>query len=118
MGQLTPRGAKATLLSMLAKFGAGPLDRLVLGHHSTKSFGALEVYSRDLQAGPLRILLQMIDSVREGRFHPDRTGSGQFFNVEQAKNMKEGQVEQELVTDATHGQSLAHAVADPPPEDM
>ncbi len=33
LNQLTPRGAKATLLSMLAKFGAGPLDRLVLGHH-------------------------------------------------------------------------------------
>ncbi len=67
---------------MLSKFGAGALDRLVLGHHSTKSFGALEVHSRDLQAGPLRVLLQMIDSVREGRFHPDQTRSGQFCNVE------------------------------------
>ena len=30
LDQLTPRGDKATLLSMLSKFGAGPLDRLVL----------------------------------------------------------------------------------------
>ena len=43
--------AKATLLSMLAKFGAGSYDRLILGHHSTKSLGAVEAYSRDLQAG-------------------------------------------------------------------
>ena len=78
LSALTPHGAKATLLAYLARFGASPADRLILGHHSVKQFGALETYSRDLQSGPLRVLHQMIGSVRAGTFHPDETRSGIF----------------------------------------
>ena len=78
LSSLTPHGAKATLLAYLARYGASPTDRLILGHHSVKQYGALETYSRDLQSGPLRVLQQMIGSVRAGTFHPDETRSGIF----------------------------------------
>ena len=51
----TPHGCKATTLIMLSKYGASLDDRLVLGHHQLHN-GALEVYSRDLQSAPLRVL--------------------------------------------------------------
>ena len=78
LSSLTPHGAKATLLAYVARYGASPTDRLILGHHSVKQYGALETYSRDLQSGPLRVLHQMIGSVRAGTFHPDETRSGIF----------------------------------------
>jgi len=81
LSALTPHGAKATLLSYLARYGAAPSDRLILGHHSVKKFGALETYSRDLLSGPLRILQKMIGSVKDGTFHPDETRSGIFKDV-------------------------------------
>ena len=54
---------KATTLSFLAKYGASEADRLVLGHHADTS-GSLAVYSRDLQAKPLRALEQSLDAIR------------------------------------------------------
>ena len=72
----TSHGLKATTLAMLAKYGASEADRLVLGHHSLKSKGSLEVYSRDLQASPLRALDSMLSAIRCGQFKPDLTRSG------------------------------------------
>lgn len=54
-----------------------------------KKFGALETYSRDLLSGPLRVLQQMIGSVKEGTFHPDTTRSGLF------RDLGEGPMEQQ-----------------------
>ena len=73
----TPHGCKATTLVMLSRYGASPDDRLVLGHHQLNK-GALEVYSRDLQSAPLRVLEQMFTDIRCGRFSPDVTRSGLF----------------------------------------
>ena len=72
----TSHGLKATTLAMLAKYGASEADRLVLGHHSLKSKGSLEIYSRDLQASPLRALDSMLTAIRCGQFRPDLTRSG------------------------------------------
>lgn len=76
----TPHGCKATTLIMLSKYGASSDDRLVLGHHQLHK-GALEVYSRDLQSAPLRVLEQMFSDIRCGRFSPDVTRSGMFTPV-------------------------------------
>ena len=103
LSELTPHGAKATLLSYLARFGASPTDRLILGHHSVKKFGALETYSRDLLSGPLRTLQHMITSVKEGTFHPDTTRSGLF------RDSCEDQVEQ--AQHQTHGEGLLSVYA-------
>ena len=76
----SPPGAhsmKATLLAMLAKFGASEADRLVLGHHSDLT-GSLAVYSRDLQAKPLRALEACLAAVRAKTFLPDVSRSGYF----------------------------------------
>ena len=76
----TPHGCKATTLIMLSKYGASPEDRLILGHHQLNR-GALEVYARDLQSSPLRVLEQMFADIRGGRFSPDTTRSGMFTPV-------------------------------------
>ena len=68
---------KATTLSFLAKYGASEADRLVLGHHADTS-GSLAVYSRDLQAKPLRALDQCLDAIRRKVFLPDVSRSGYF----------------------------------------
>eukprot|EP00435_Cladocopium_sp_Y103_P011314 s1805_g2.t4 len=73
----TPHGCKATTLLMLSRYGASPDDRLILGHHQINR-GALEVYARDLQSAPLRVLEQMFADIRSGRFAPDVTRSGMF----------------------------------------
>eukprot|EP00435_Cladocopium_sp_Y103_P024661 s285_g6.t1 len=73
----TPHGCKATTLLMLSRYGASPDDRLILGHHQVNR-GALEVYARDLQSAPLRVLEQMFSDIRSGRFSPDVTRSGMF----------------------------------------
>ena len=78
----TPHGCKATTLVMLSKYGASPDDRLILGHHQVNK-GALEVYSRDLQSAPLRVLEQMMKDIRQGRFSPDVTRSGLFTPIPQ-----------------------------------
>ena len=76
---LSAHSAKATLLSMMSKYGASPEHRLILGHRSMRSYGTLEVYSRDLQAAPLRALEKMKSDVRKGLFCPDKTASGIVF---------------------------------------
>ena len=72
---LTPHGAKATLLSMAAKFGLGEEDRCVLADHAYRRSSAA-TYSRDLHAAPLRRLERMLACVRNGTFMPDASRSG------------------------------------------
>ena len=84
----TSHGLKATTLAMLAKYGAPDAERLVLGHHSSSSKGSLEVYSRDLQAAPLRTLDSMLLAIRCGQFRPDLTRSGMMFGGSSADDTK------------------------------
>ena len=76
----TPHGCKATTLAMLARYGADGDTRLVLGHHQTHR-GASEVYARDVQSAPLRILEAMFKAIRLGHFRPDETRSGMFASI-------------------------------------
>jgi hypothetical protein len=67
---------KATLLSMMSKWGGSSDDHHILGDHiKDKSF---HHYSRDSLAGPLRRLSDMLADVRSGRFLPDCSRSGRF----------------------------------------
>ena len=68
---------KPTTLSFLAKWGASEADRLVLGHYADTS-GSLAVYSRDLQAKPLRALEQCLDAIRRKVFLLEISRSGYF----------------------------------------
>ena len=60
----TGHSAKATLLSWLAKWGGPSEERTTLGHHALKDRKSLATYSRDFQAGPLRLLDRMLTDVR------------------------------------------------------
>eukprot|EP00439_Symbiodinium_sp_Y106_P043329 s8139_g5.t1 len=76
----TGHSAKATLLSWLAKWGGPSEERATLGHHALKDRKSLATYSRDFQAGPLRLLDRMLTDVRTKTFLPDCTRSGRFAN--------------------------------------
>ena len=69
---------KATLLSWTAKFGIAKPIRRTLGYHTDVNDKAVETYSRDAMAAPLRELERVLESVRAGSFHPDATRSGLF----------------------------------------
>eukprot|EP00435_Cladocopium_sp_Y103_P035389 s1019_g9.t1 len=56
---------------------------LILSHHQLHK-GALEVYARDLQSAPLRVLEKMFSDIRNGRFSPDLTRSGMFAAMDSA----------------------------------
>lgn len=75
---LSAHGMKATTLSFLSKWGANPDDRTILGHHSLKHRSSLECYSREIQAGPLRVLESCLKDIRAGAFKPDLSRSGYF----------------------------------------
>ena len=68
--RFTGHSAKATVLSWLAKYGVDEDSRTVLGHHVGKN-KMVATYSRDLQAGPLRKMMEVIAQIRDGRFQPD-----------------------------------------------
>ncbi|CAE7733938.1 unnamed protein product [Symbiodinium necroappetens] len=70
-------GLKATPLSWTSKAGYPERTQLILGHHSLGSTGKTqESYAREVQAQPLRDLVECIAAIRRGLFHPDRTRSG------------------------------------------
>ena len=80
-GELHNVGAsslRVTTLSWLAKKGVDKDTRKGLGYHIQRGDRTLEAYSRDSQAGPLRILADMIKDVAAERFRPDETRSGQL----------------------------------------
>ena len=72
LSSLTPHGAKATLLSMAAKYGLGgrrPGNAWIPTTLYRKSAAA--IYARDLHSAPLRKLERMLACIRNGSFLPD-----------------------------------------------
>ena len=69
---------KATLLSWAAKYGLDKATRRTLGYHADPADKAVETYSRDAMAAPLRHLDRVLEAVRRGAFDPDATRSGFF----------------------------------------
>lgn len=76
--RLATHSCKATLLSMMAKYGADHSSRRLLGYHTYGKDKSLLTYSRDGLAEPLRKLEAMIRVVEQKRFVPDATRSGYF----------------------------------------
>lgn len=76
--RVATHSCKATLLSMMAKFGADHSSRRLLGYHTYGKDKSLLTYSRDGLAEPLRKLESMIRAVKQKRFVPDATRSGYF----------------------------------------
>ena len=81
--KFTGHSGKATVLSWLAKYGIDEDSRTILGHHVGKN-KMVATYSRDLQSGPLRKMMEVITQVREGRFQPDLRRSSLVMRQESA----------------------------------
>ena len=75
VGMHTP---KHTLLSWCSKFGVLKDTRRDLGGHVQAADKSVAAYSRDLLAGPLRELAEVLQAVTDGSFDPDATRSGRF----------------------------------------
>ena len=76
--QIGAHSCKITTLAWLARYGAAKEPRKMLGYHALREDKAMDSYSRDSMAGPLRILTGMLTDIREHRFDPDSTRSGAF----------------------------------------
>ena len=66
---------KRTFLTMAAKRGIEHLDRLAMGGHANMAKMA-DVYGEDELARPLRLLLALLEEIREGIFDPDSGRAG------------------------------------------
>ena len=87
-------GLKATPLSWTSKAGYPERTQLILGHHSLGSTGKTqESYAREVQAQPLRDLVECIAAIRRGLFHPDRTRSGMVTQGALGSHFKFGGVD-------------------------
>ena len=116
--QITSHSLKATLLSWLAKAGASVASRRLLGGHIKPGEKSVLEYSRDGLAGPLRELVEIIASVREGRFNPDAARSGRWVANEARRKPVEGDGERESTsTSSSSSASEAWQAGDEKAED-
>ena len=76
VAQIGSHSLKITLLSWCAKFGVPREARQILGYHIVKGTESALHYSRDEQAEPLRLMIEMLTSVRDQAFFPDNSRSG------------------------------------------
>ena len=70
---------KATTLAWAARFGLPRPTRRLLGYHLEKNDRSLEAYSRDAMAAPLRELDGVLKAIRDKRFNPEESRSGQLI---------------------------------------
>ena len=70
--------AKATILSWMAKSGAGRGTRRLLGGHVDQRDSSMLEYSRDALAGPLLEVETRFAKIRAKKFDPDATRSGRW----------------------------------------
>ncbi len=111
LSSLSPHGCKATMLAMLARYGASEEDRAILGHHvgKTKS-SSVAIYSRDLQAGPLRRMEAMMHNVRKGSYMPDTFRSGLIRgDLEDYEPWKESGADQNMPDEGEKDKAASHS---------
>ncbi|CAE7260457.1 unnamed protein product [Symbiodinium sp. CCMP2592] len=71
---------KRTFLTMAAKRGIEHLDRLAMGGHANSAKMA-DTYGDDELARPLRLLLALLEEIREGIFDPDAGRAGYILGA-------------------------------------
>ena len=65
------QGLKATSLSWAQKFGIPAGEREALGYHKVRQQSSVRAYARERLEGPLKKLICMFGSIRNGTFDPD-----------------------------------------------
>ena len=68
--KVTSHSMKCTMLSYCAKYGVPTLDRLILGYRTGNASMAI-TYARDATAPQMRILDEVLEAIRDGKFLPD-----------------------------------------------
>ena len=117
--RLGTHSCKCTLLSWMAKAGAGsPSDRRLLGYHVAGRDTSMVIYSRDAMATPMRVLDRLLLQVQRGTFLPDETRSGRF--VRDASSSESSSIasdDEEDAEDDEHEEAAAAVVGDWPPKE-
>lgn len=78
--RITSHSCKCTILSYAAKRGLPHEERLVLGHHAHQGRMA-DVYARDAEARPMRMLEELLGEIRNQKFFPDESRAGRLVQV-------------------------------------
>ena len=78
--RITSHSCKCTVLSYAAKRGLPHEERLVLGHHAHQGRMA-DVYARDAEARPMRMMEELLTEIRNKRFFPDESRAGRLVNI-------------------------------------
>ena len=76
--KINSHSLKATCLSWASKWGLTDFDKAVLGRHASCAKTSQAIYSRDLCAGPVRKLQQIIVEISSAQFRPDCKRSSYF----------------------------------------
>lgn len=84
--RITSHSCKCTILSYAAKRGLPHEERLVLGHHAHQGRMA-DVYARDAEARPMRMMEELLSEIRAGRFFPDESRAGRLVEVNAKSSM-------------------------------
>ena len=79
--RITSHSCKCTILSFAAKRGLPHEERLVLGHHAHQGRMA-DVYARDAEARPMRMMEELLMEIRCKRFFPDESRAGRLVNAD------------------------------------
>ena len=66
------------MLSWIGKAGLKKSDRRALGYHAKPGDTQVNLYSRDVQAAPMRRMWKLELAIQNGKFRPDETRSGYF----------------------------------------
>ena len=77
--RITSHSCKCTI-RYAAKRGLPHDERLVLGHHAHQGRMA-DVYARDAEARPMRMMEELLSEIRCKRFFPDESRAGRLVNV-------------------------------------
>ena len=73
---LEAHSSKAAMLSWIGKAGLKKSDRRALGYHAKPGDTQVNLYSRDVQAAPMRRMWKLELAIQNGKFRPDETRSG------------------------------------------
>ena len=81
--RITSHSCKCRILSYAAKRGLPHEERLVLGHHAHQGRMA-DVYARDAEARPMRMMEELLGEIGDKKFFPDESRAGRLLNVSSA----------------------------------
>ena len=86
---LGTHSCKSTCLSWLAKWGATPDMRRLMGYHVADKMSTMLIYGKDNTSAGLREIDVILDAIRDGEFVPDSNRAGMFpFLEDRTESMK------------------------------